>query len=136
MLINTERACHRTMTSPAPKVMIARPSRSNGVLAIQASATQKKPTSAPESHAPRAAAARMKLIIRRLAPGLTQPEFEEALGREWKVNGGKVDWAVYKQGKVSKEYGNILSKMDWICLAKFAPTVLPNLRGPPVHTCI
>lgn len=54
----------------------------------------------------------MKLIIRRLAPGLTQPEFEEALGEEWKVNGGKVDWAVYKQGKVSKEYGNILSKMD------------------------
>ena len=45
----------------------------------------------------------MKLVIRRLAPGLTQIEFEEALGEEWKVNAGKVDWATYKEGKISKE---------------------------------
>lgn len=60
-----------------------------------------------ESPAPRVTAARMKLVVRRLAPGLTQPEFEEALGEEWRLNGGKVDWAVYKQGKVSKECANI-----------------------------
>lgn len=93
------------MASPAPKVTIARPSRSNGVLSIPASATQRKPAQAPENHIPRPTAARMKIVVRRLAPGLTQPEFEEALGEEWKLNGGKVDWAVYKLGKVSKEYG-------------------------------
>ena len=50
--------------------------------------------------------ARLKIIIRRLPPGLTQPEFVEALGDEWKTGGDKVDWAVYKEGKLSKEYGS------------------------------
>lgn len=122
------------MTSPAPKVTIARSSRSNGVLSIPASATQRKPAPAPENQASRPTAARLKLVVRRLAPGLKQSEFEEALGDEWKVNGGKVDWAVYKQGKVSKEYGSIIGERNWRYLAKSTSTVLPNLRHPPVHT--
>jgi len=26
------------------------------------------------------------------------------MGEQWQVHAGKVDWAVYKQGKISKEY--------------------------------
>ena len=49
---------------------------------------------------------RLKVVVRRLPPGLTQLEFETALGEEWRVNGQMVDWAVYKNGKVSKEYAD------------------------------
>ncbi|SLM36452.1 Regulator of nonsense-mediated decay, UPF3 [Lasallia pustulata] len=53
--------------------------------------------------APKAPAARLKVVIRRLPPGLTQAEFKTALGDEWKFKGGKVDWTLYKEGKVSKD---------------------------------
>lgn len=92
------------MTSTAPRVTIAKPSRSNGVLSIPASATQKKSGGGSEGPTSRAPLARLKIIIRRLPPGLTQSEFDEALGDEWKTSGDKVDWAVYKEGKISKEY--------------------------------
>ncbi|KAI4171175.1 MAG: hypothetical protein LQ346_008766 [Caloplaca aetnensis] len=46
---------------------------------------------------------RLKLVIRRLPPGLTEDEFQTALGTEWKVGNGKVDWAIFKAGKVSKD---------------------------------
>ncbi|KAL9578415.1 MAG: hypothetical protein Q9212_005734 [Teloschistes hypoglaucus] len=46
---------------------------------------------------------RLKLVIRRLPPGLTQAEFEECVGADWQVGSGKVDWAVFKPGKVSKD---------------------------------
>ncbi|KAI4200495.1 MAG: hypothetical protein LQ350_003865 [Teloschistes chrysophthalmus] len=46
---------------------------------------------------------RLKLVIRRLPPGLTQAEFEECLGAEWQVGSGKVDWVAFKPGKVSKD---------------------------------
>jgi len=45
----------------------------------------------------------LKIIIRRLPPALTQTEFEETLGDDWKAGGNKVDWAVYRAGKASKE---------------------------------
>ncbi|KAL8732535.1 MAG: hypothetical protein Q9166_002749 [cf. Caloplaca sp. 2 TL-2023] len=48
-------------------------------------------------------ATRLKLVVRRLPPGLTQEEFEASLGDEWRVGSGRVDWAVYKSGKVSKD---------------------------------
>ena len=51
----------------------------------------------------RIAAPRLKLLVRRLPPGLTQPEYEAIIGEDWKVDGGKVDWLVYKAGKISKE---------------------------------
>lgn len=43
------------------------------------------------------------MVIRRLAPGLTEDEFEVALGDEWNLGGGKVDWRLFKSGKLSKE---------------------------------
>ncbi|SMR58764.1 unnamed protein product [Zymoseptoria tritici ST99CH_1A5] len=55
--------------------------------------------------APKAASPRLKLEIRRLPPGLTLTEFEEALGEEWKLGNGKVDWREYRQGKVKSGLG-------------------------------
>ncbi|KAI4180541.1 MAG: hypothetical protein L6R41_007179 [Letrouitia leprolyta] len=48
-------------------------------------------------------APRLKIVIRRLPPGLTEEEFQMSLGEDWKVGSGKVDWASYKPGKVSKD---------------------------------
>ncbi|KAL2840883.1 Smg-4/UPF3 family-domain-containing protein [Aspergillus pseudoustus] len=73
-----------------------------GVLQIPASATQKNAPS-PAKRTPKPAAPRLKLLVRRLPPGLTQEEFETALGAEWKLGGGKVSWYQYKPGKVSKD---------------------------------
>lgn len=73
-----------------------------GVLQIPATATQKNgSTSAKKASKP--PTPRLKLLIRRLPPGLTQSELETALGDDWKVGAGKVDWLQYKPGKVSKE---------------------------------
>ncbi|KAL3469634.1 Smg-4/UPF3 family-domain-containing protein [Aspergillus californicus] len=72
-----------------------------GVLQIPVSATQKN---APASRrAPKPPAPRLKLLVRRLPPGLTQEEFETAVGAEWKVGAGKISWIQYKPGKVSKD---------------------------------
>lgn len=84
------------MTQTAPGKSTA------GVLQIHAAATQKNPPK-PAKKPPKPAAPRLKLLVRRLPPGLTQAEFETALGEEWKTGGGKVDWFQYKPGKVSKE---------------------------------
>ncbi|PWY65708.1 hypothetical protein BO70DRAFT_390781 [Aspergillus heteromorphus CBS 117.55] len=73
-----------------------------GVLQIPVAATQKNSSATPRK-APKPAAPRLKLVVRRLPPGLTQAEFETALGPEWKTGGGKVDWFQYKPGKVSKD---------------------------------
>jgi regulator of nonsense transcripts 3 len=45
---------------------------------------------------------RLKLSIRLLPPGLTEDEFKSALGREWLVGGGKVDWMEFGAGKIAK----------------------------------
>lgn len=83
-------------------------SGANGVLPISATVLQKNaPASAPRGPSSRASAPRLKLVLRRLPPGLTKSEFEAALGDEWKVGGGKVDWMLYKTGKISKEYVQI-----------------------------
>ena len=82
--------------------MMTPTSRSNGVLSIPACATQKR-TGGPINMSSRAATPRLKVVVRRLPPGLTQTEFDAALGDEWEVNGGRVDWAIYKPGKLSKE---------------------------------
>lgn len=84
----------------ATKIMAT---RANGVLSIPASATQKRTAAGPVRPFTKAATPRLKVIIRRLPPGLSLAEFEAGLGDEWKLNGGKVDWVVYKEGKVSKE---------------------------------
>lgn len=74
-----------------PKVLQKNPDRGSGVLPI--------PASARAPPAPKPPAARLKLEIRRLPPGLTLSEFEEALGDEWKLGKGRVDWREYRQGK-------------------------------------
>lgn len=47
---------------------------------------------------------KLKVVIRRLAPGLTETEFISALGHDWILGNGRVDWILYKAGKDSKEY--------------------------------
>lgn len=68
-------------------------------------AAQNAAMSAPTATATpiKAVAPRLKVVIRRLPPGLTQAEFEAAIGEAWRLGGGFVDWMVYKEGKVSKE---------------------------------
>lgn len=82
------------------QMSIAKPT--GGVLPISASATQKNASASSKSTA-KAPTPRLKLVVRRLPPGLTQGEFESALGEEWKLGASKVDWFQYKEGKVSKE---------------------------------
>ncbi|KAK4544981.1 hypothetical protein LTR36_003886 [Oleoguttula mirabilis] len=72
-----------------PKVMAKNGDR--GVLPINAAAR-----AAPA----RAPAARLKLEMRRLPPGLTLTELEEIVGAEWKLGSGRVDWREYRQGKL------------------------------------
>ncbi|EFQ97092.1 hypothetical protein MGYG_00135 [Nannizzia gypsea CBS 118893] len=78
---------------------------SPGVLAINPSATQKAaPPPAPsKGHSSKGNAPRLKLHVRRLPPGLTQAEFESTLGDYWKVGQGKIDWFLFKEGKVSTD---------------------------------
>ena len=123
------------MTSTAPRVTIAKPSRSNGVLSIPASATQKKSGGGSEGPTSRAPLARLKIIIRRLPPGLTQSEFDEALGDEWKTGGDKVDWAVYKEGKVSKEYESAPKCLVFRECTNAWSLVPPNHPDRLGHTC-
>jgi regulator of nonsense transcripts 3 len=79
----------------------------NGVLAVPASVTSKKAANTTSSTAsnvsPRPGTQRLRLIVRRLPPGLTQAEFRTILGEEWQLGSGKVDWFAYKDGKISKE---------------------------------
>lgn len=92
------------MSRDTPRMTIAKPDRANNVLAGPTTTTQRKPSrSNSQSNKVRAAATKLKLVVRRLPPGLTQHEFEEALGKDWKAGGALVDWAAYKEGKISKE---------------------------------
>ncbi|RYO33916.1 hypothetical protein AA0113_g11642 [Alternaria arborescens] len=72
----------------------------NGVLPV--TLLQKNPQ-AQTSRGPKAAQPRLKLICRRLPPGLTKAEFVEALGDEWKLGAGKIDWINYRKGKISTD---------------------------------
>ncbi|PGH17438.1 hypothetical protein AJ80_04808 [Polytolypa hystricis UAMH7299] len=80
------------------------PHRSTGQAAglLPISITQKGAVAGPSKpSASKPTAPRLKLLVRRLPPGLTQPELETLLGEEWKVGGKKVDWLSFKEGKVS-----------------------------------
>ncbi|KAE8356930.1 Smg-4/UPF3 family-domain-containing protein [Aspergillus coremiiformis] len=78
-----------------------------GVLQIPIAATQKNTTTTTATSArkkvPKPATPRLKLLVRRLPPGLTEAEFESAIGPEWKIGAGKIDYFQYKPGKVSKD---------------------------------
>lgn len=80
---------------------MAPPTGVNGVLPVTV-LHKTSPPSAPRGS--KASQPRLKLVLRRLPPGLAKTEFEAILGDEWKVGAGKIDWLDYKKGKVSKEY--------------------------------
>jgi regulator of nonsense transcripts 3 len=78
--------------------------QANGVLPISASTIHHAPAAKDGSRrAAREQGPRLKVVIRRLPPGLTQAEFETAVGEQWKLGGERVDWMEYRAGKVSKE---------------------------------
>lgn len=81
-----------------PKYQIAK--SQGGLLNVSAAQTAAN----GKGSASRGPPQRLKTIIRRLPPGLTQQEFETAIGDEWKAGQGKVSWALFRPGKVSKEY--------------------------------
>jgi len=73
-----------------PKAIARSADRTGGVLPVNAAA---------RANASRTNTTKLKLQIRRLPPGLTLTEFEAALGDEWKLSNGKIDWREYRQGK-------------------------------------
>ncbi|KAH7385798.1 hypothetical protein BKA66DRAFT_75887 [Pyrenochaeta sp. MPI-SDFR-AT-0127] len=79
---------------------MAPPAGINGVLPVSA-LHKNAPAQAPRG--PKAAQPRLKLICRRLPPGLTKAEFDGVLGDEWKPGTGKIDWLVYRKGKISTD---------------------------------
>lgn len=82
-----------------PPVTIAKPQ--GGVLPISA-VTDKNPHARPlaQKQQPQQ---KTKVVLRRLPPGITRAEVEAALGDDWKLGAGKVAWADFKPGKISKE---------------------------------
>ena len=64
-----------------------------GVLPVNPASIQTSTAKAP---------IRLKLEIRRLPPGLTQEEFLEAFGQEWKTGAGKIDWLEFRAGKIKR----------------------------------
>ncbi|KAI9645158.1 hypothetical protein NHQ30_005892 [Ciborinia camelliae] len=74
--------------------------QTNGVLSVTSTQTS---GNASKQTASKPASSKTKLIVRRLAPGLTEAEFSSILGDEWKLGQGKVDWFQYKLGKDSKD---------------------------------
>jgi regulator of nonsense transcripts 3 len=85
------------MATPIPGAKQA-----NGVLAISASQTS---GNAVKPSPTKSVSPKLKVVVRRLAPGLTEGEFTTILGDEWKAGQGKVDWFSYAPGKDSKKYG-------------------------------
>ena len=75
--------------------------QANGVLPVSASQTS---GNAVKPSLAKSTSQRLKVVVRRLAPGLTEGEFTTILGDEWQVGQGKVDWFCYEPGKDSKKY--------------------------------
>jgi regulator of nonsense transcripts 3 len=98
--------------SGASKILVARPrnrgpggeSQTPGIL--EAPAAARAPQSRPQAKQPqnKIEEPRLKVVIRRLPPGLTQQELEATLGPDWTPGGGRVDYFNFKQGKMDREY--------------------------------
>lgn len=90
------------MPEASPPVTIAKP----GTIPISAvnNAPKQQPSNVQKDAAARASTAKLKVVLRRLPPGLTQQELEAGLGADWLVGKGRVDWMRFAKGKVSKEY--------------------------------
>ena len=89
----------RAQLSPSPTAMV-NTSNTNGVLPVT---TTHSGTRMVKSSNTRAPGPKLKVVIRRLAPALTETEFKSIVGPEWAVGAGKVDWFSFKPGKDSKE---------------------------------
>jgi regulator of nonsense transcripts 3 len=109
----------------------ANKSQSNGILPVTASQTS---GGAPKPATSKSQVAKLKVLVRRLPPGLTENEFVSILGEDWKLGKGKVDWMRYKAGKDSKEYDILPSTGIFANLFPFI--VLRSLRGLHGHICI
>lgn len=94
------------MAAPAPARPISIKSReagrAGGVLPAP-SISDKSRTNHLNGTPSRSSAQRLKVIVRRLAPGLTEAEFSTFLGDEWKAGNSRTDWISYRQGRISKE---------------------------------
>jgi regulator of nonsense transcripts 3 len=74
---------------------------------------------------------RLKLAIRLLPPGLTEDEFKSALGEEWQVGKGRIDWLDFSPGKVTKSLAKYSKPSTaWIRVANvsFVPQLEEKLR--------
>lgn len=93
-----------------PPVTIAKP-HAGGVLPLSAVTDKHAPAVTPKNPPPQRATTqpRTKLVVRRLPPGITHAELDTALGDEWKAGQGKVNWADFRPGKISKECVSVLS---------------------------
>ncbi|KUJ22930.1 uncharacterized protein LY89DRAFT_161104 [Mollisia scopiformis] len=74
--------------------------QTNGVLAVTASQTS---GTSSRSAGVKSSNPKLKVIIRRLAPSLTETEFTTILGEQWRPGKGQIDWFLYKPGKDSKD---------------------------------
>ena len=105
------------MTSrPHPRYSIARPNsaaRSGGTPSPSTPNAQ-KPINLPSLPTTKPSSQRLKVVIRRLPPGLTHEEFDSVLGHAWTAANGRVDWAQFRPGKVSREYLNPFDEMKTI----------------------
>ncbi|MCJ1309893.1 hypothetical protein MMC25_003554 [Agyrium rufum] len=93
-------------TQQRPRYAIARPpsnARQTGVLPGPGTATSKSANASNNNSTISKTPSSLKIIVRRLPPGLIQSELLQTLGTEWHVGGGKVDWMTFKAGKVSKD---------------------------------
>lgn len=59
---------------------------------------------APKAPKPKPQIEGVKVVIRRLPPGMTEDEFLNILGEEWTTGRGRVDWLSYVTGKISSEF--------------------------------
>jgi hypothetical protein len=103
----------------------------NGMLPVS---VLQKNAPAPSPRGPKTAAPRLKLVLRRLPPGLTKAEFENILGEEWKLGAGKVDWMLFRKGKISKEYAYVPLRIDIdLTEKKLGKTVKAGQMLPSCH---
>ncbi|KIV87206.1 hypothetical protein PV11_02768 [Exophiala sideris] len=77
--------------------------RAGGVLPVNAATRKNASVQSTPKSSSRTPAPRLRLVVRRLPPGLTETEFWTVLGDDWKIGGGRVDWAAFKDGKISKD---------------------------------
>ena len=116
------------MSTSVPHIIIAKPDQppaANGMLAgsmsISSTANHPRTTTLKVTRA-KSPGPRLKVVVRRLPPSLTEQEFCDALGPDWTVGGGRVDWMSYQVGKGSHEY--VISMLIFLFLLLFVVVVV------------